>query len=658
MPELAAWLILILPLASFILIAVVIRPMLGAASKLAGVVAILAVGASFVLSLWALSSTISGHGHLEFGLYSWLTAGEFEFKVGILMDPLTSVMLMVVTSVSLMVHIYSIGYMKGDGGFTRYYASLSLFTMAMIGLVLANNLLQIFVFWELVGLGSYLLIGFWFERPSAAAAAKKAFIITRFADLGLLLAILFLFFNSEIFTSNGLNPFVITDIYHAVDAGLISVTMAQWVALGIFAGAMGKSAQFPLHTWLPDAMEGPTPVSALIHAATMVAAGVFLVARFFPLFEMAPVAMGVVAIIGGITAIFAASMGLVSNDIKRVLAYSTVSQLGYMMLALGVGAYGAAIFHLFTHAFFKALLFLGSGSVNHATGTFDMRYMGGLRKFMPITYATFMIGSLSLSGMFPFSGFWSKDEILAHAFGAGSFIGTLVFWLALIAVFMTAFYMFRALFMTFHGDFRGGSEADPEAQAHGGGLHLGESPAVMAWPLLVLAVPAVVIGFVANPLTDLGIVPMHWMSEFMQSGPAFHEGAHGTAAFNKPLAAFSSAVALSGILLAYLMYQTKVISAEAVGRAFKPLYILLSRKYYFDELYEDILVRKVFYGSIAYVTDWFDRSIVDGTVRLIGWFGANTGSAIRQTQTGQLQTYGMAISIGILLTFGVFLFFR
>ena len=499
MPELAAWLILILPLASFILIAVVIRPMLGAASKLAGVVAILAVGASFVLSLWALSSTISGHGHLEFGLYSWLTAGEFEFKVGILMDPLTSVMLMVVTSVSLMVHIYSIGYMKGDGGFTRYYASLSLFTMAMIGLVLANNLLQIFVFWELVGLGSYLLIGFWFERPSAAAAAKKAFIITRFADLGLLLAILFLFFNSEIFTSNGLNPFVITDIYHAVDAGLISVTMAQWVALGIFAGAMGKSAQFPLHTWLPDAMEGPTPVSALIHAATMVAAGVFLVARFFPLFEMAPVAMGVVAIIGGITAIFAASMGLVSNDIKRVLAYSTVSQLGYMMLALGVGAYGAAIFHLFTHAFFKALLFLGSGSVNHATGTFDMRYMGGLRKFMPITYATFMIGSLSLSGMFPFSGFWSKDEILAHAFGAGSFIGTLVFWLALIAVFMTAFYMFRALFMTFHGDFRGGSEADPEAQAHGGGLHLGESPAVMAWPLLVLAVPAVVIGFVANP---------------------------------------------------------------------------------------------------------------------------------------------------------------
>ncbi|MDA0769746.1 MAG: NADH-quinone oxidoreductase subunit L [SAR202 cluster bacterium Casp-Chloro-G4] len=658
MPEAAAWLILFLPLASFLLISIVIRPTLGSASQLAGYVTILAVGASFVLSLVALFSTVASDGHIAYPLHDWFSAGEFNFAVGILMDPLTAVMLVVVTGVSLMVQIYSIGYMHGDRGYTRYYASMSLFTMAMLGLVLANNLLQIFVFWELVGLGSYLLIGFWFDRPSAAAAAKKAFIITRFADFGLLLAILYLFFNGDTFRAADLNPFVITDIYHAIDLGIISVGVAQWVALGIFAGAMGKSAQFPLHTWLPDAMEGPTPVSALIHAATMVTAGVFLVARFFPLFEISPVAMNVVALIGGITAIFAASMGLVSNDIKRVLAYSTVSQLGYMMLALGVGAYGAAIFHLFTHAFFKALLFLGSGNVNHATGTFDMRYMGGLRKFMPWTYATFLIGSLSLSGIFPLSGFWSKDEILAHAFDSGDPVGGLVFLLALIAVFMTAFYMFRALFMTFNGDFKGGAEADPDAPTHGGGLHLGESPAVMLWPLLILAVPAVLIGFVANPLTDLGVVPIHWMSEFLHSNPALHNLHSGAPEFNKSLAAFSSAVALAGILLAYMMYQVKVISPEVVGRMFRPLYVLLSRKYYFDELYEDILVRRVFYGSVAYAFDWFDRSVVDALARLIGWFGANAGSALRQLQTGQLQTYGMAISIGILIIFGAFLFVR
>ena len=658
MPEPAVWSILFLPLASFLLIALVIRPTLGAASKLSGYVTILAVGASFVLSLWALSNTIAGDGDVTYPLYTWITAGEFKFTVGILMDPLTAVMLVVVTSVSLMVQVYSVGYMRGDGGYTRYYASMSLFTMAMLGLVLANNLLQIFVFWELVGLGSYLLIGFWFDRPSAAAAAKKAFVMTRFADFGLLLAILYLFFNADAFAAKGLDPFVITDIYEAIETGAISVGVAQWVALGIFAGAMGKSAQFPLHTWLPDAMEGPTPVSALIHAATMVAAGVFLVARFFPLFEISPVAMNTVALIGGITAIFAASMGLVSNDIKRVLAYSTISQLGFMMLALGVGAYGAAIFHLFTHAFFKALLFLGSGSVNHATGTFDMRYMGGLRKYLPWTYVTFMVGSLSLSGIFPLAGFWSKDEILAHAFGAGSAVGTLVFWLALIAVFMTSFYMFRALFMTFHGDFRGGAEADPDAEAHGGAIHLGESPAVMVWPLLILAVPAVIIGFVANPLTDLGIVPIHWMTEFLQSNPALGSLHAEAPSFNIPLAAFSSAVALSGILLAYMMYQAKVISPEAVGRAFSPLYVLLSRKYYFDELYEDILVRRVFLGGVAYVLDWFDRSVVDGLVRLIGWFGINAGTVLRQAQTGQLQAYGMAISIGILIIFGAFMFIR
>ena len=652
MPEAAAWLILFLPLASFVLIALVIRPFLGTGSQYAAYITIGAVGLSFVLSLWALVGTIASHGEMAYPVHTWLSAGEFDFAVGILMDPLTAIMLVVVTGVSLMVQIYSVGYMHGDDGYARYFAYMSLFTCAMLGLVLANNLIQMFVFWELVGLGSYLLIGFWFERPAAAAAAKKAFIITRFADFGFLLGILFLFFNGGAFTDAGLNVFVVTDIYHGVELGLLGVGVAQWIALGIFAGAMGKSAQFPLHTWLPDAMEGPTPVSALIHAATMVAAGVFLVARFFPVFELSITAMNTVAIIGGITAIFAASMGLVMNDIKRVLAYSTVSQLGYMMLALGVGAYGAAIFHLFTHAFFKALLFLGSGSVNHATGTFDMRYMGGLRVAMPKTYVTFLIGSLSLAGIVPLAGFWSKDEILSHAFSGGSTISSIVFALALIAAFMTAFYMFRAVFMTFHGNFKGGADRDPDAHAEHP-IHLEESPRTMTWPLIILAVPAVVAGLLANSIFNLGIIPAHWMTHFLDYNPFVHVE---STTFNIAIAGLSTVMALLGIGLAYLMYIARAISPEGMGRAFRPIHTLLYRKYFMDELYEDVIVRGVFYKGIAYALDWVDKSVVDKIANFCGWLGANTGSAIRQAQTGQLQAYGMSISVGILIIFAIFLF--
>ncbi len=658
MPEFAAWLILILPLASFAIIALVVRPLRGAEAPEAAHITIAAVGLAFALSLWALTSVISAHGVLDYPVREWISAGDFTFAVGILMDPLTAIMLVVVTGVSLMVQIYSIGYMRGDKGYARYFAYMSLFTMAMLGLVLANNLIQIFVFWELVGLGSYLLIGFWFDRPAAAAAAKKAFIVTRFADFAFLLGILYLFRNGGGFADAGLNVFVITDIYAGVEMGLLGLGVAQWVALGIFAGAVGKSAQFPLHTWLPDAMEGPTPVSALIHAATMVAAGVFLVARFFPIFELSVNAMNAVAIIGGITAIFAASMGLVANDIKRVLAYSTVSQLGYMMLALGVGAYGAAIFHLFTHAFFKALLFLGSGSVNHATGTFDMRYMGGLRKVMPWTYATFLIGSLSLSGIFPLAGFWSKDEILGHSFSGGFVSGDpvsgIVFVLALIAAFMTAFYMFRAVFMTFEGEFKGGAANDPDAQAHGD-VHLGESPKVMVLPLAILSIPAIAAGVLVNPVVDLGVIPSHWLAHFLDYNPAVQVKAEQ---FNIIIALVSSVVAIAGIALAYLMYARRAVSAEGMGRALRPAYVLLYRKYFMDELYEDIIVRRVFYGWAAYGLDWVDKSVVDKVVNFCGWLGANTGTALRQMQTGQLQAYGMGISVGILIIFGIFLFIR
>ncbi len=430
--DFAFWLIFLLPIFSFIIISVFIRPFVRPESKVAGYITITALIGSLALSIWALTEVLAAPHHvLEMNPIEWLVVGNLTINIGMMMDSLTAVMLIVVTVVSLMVQIYSQGYMKGDPGYHRYYAFMSLFTASMLGLVLADNLLQMFVFWEMVGLCSYLLIGFWFHRPAAANAAKKAFIVTRIGDFGFLAAILVLFFNT--------GTFDIGELHGLAVAGTLAGATLTWAAIGIFSGAMGKSAQFPLHVWLPDAMEGPTPVSALIHAATMVAAGVFLVARTFPLFAHSVEALTTVAIIGGFTAIFAASMGLVMNDIKRVLAYSTISQLGYMMLGLGAGGVAIGIFHLFNHAFFKALLFLGAGSVNHATGTFDMRQMGGLRKIMPWTYATFLIASLSLAGIWPLAGFWSKDEILISSLDKQP----ILFYLAMITVFMTAFYMFR-----------------------------------------------------------------------------------------------------------------------------------------------------------------------------------------------------------------------
>ena len=429
------------------------------------------------------------------------------------------------------------------------------------------------------------------------------------------------------------------------------------ITLFLLVGAFAKSAQIPLHTWLPDAMEGPTPVSALIHAATMVTAGVFLVARFFPIFHASDHAMMIVTIIGGITAIFAATMGLVSNDIKRVLAYSTVSQLGYMMLALGVGAYGPAIFHLFTHAFFKALLFLGSGSVNHATGTFDMRYMGGLRKKMPITYITFLIGSLSLAGIFPLAGFWSKDEILLTAIKHGELLSKIGFGLAIIAVFMTAFYMFRALFMTFEGDFRGGSEEDPEAQAHGP-VHLVESPFSMVLPMIILAIPAVIIGFLVNPIFNIGI-PKHWfthvfLGKTLESTYNVHTTHHD---FGLLLAIISLSIALLGILLAWAMYKRNpYLAPSTLGRVSGPIYTLLLNKYYFDEAYERFITGKIYYRGIAQISDWIDRNIVDRVVNIVGWLGANFGSLIRELQTGQTQMYATVTSVGIIIIAAIYIF--
>ena len=378
--ELFVWLIIFLPMAAFAAISLFIRPFLNKQDIISSYVSISSISLSFILSIWALISVLSSQEKIIFNSFSWLEIGSINITMGLLLDPLSSIMLVVVTSVSLLVQIYSVGYMHDDKSYSRYFAYLSLFTASMLGLVLAINIIQLFLFWELVGLCSYLLIGFWTTRPSAAAASKKAFLMTRVGDVGFLIAILYLSKFTDVFSAQSLNPFLITDLTNELAISILSVNSITIITIGIFLGAIGKSGQFPLHTWLPDAMEGPTPVSALIHAATMVAAGVFLVARFFPLFESSSFSMNFIAIIGIITILLSATLGLIMTDIKRVLAYSTVSQLGYMMLALGVGAYVPAIIHLFTHAYFKALLFLGSGNVSHAAGgTFDMRFFGGLR---------------------------------------------------------------------------------------------------------------------------------------------------------------------------------------------------------------------------------------------------------------------------------------
>ncbi len=660
-PEAAVWGIIALPLASFVLIALVVRPFFNAYDRVSGYLTILAILGSLVLSIWALSAVTGHDGPVGYEPHTWFSVGGpggFEMTVGVLLDPLAAIMLLVVTGVSLLVQVYSQGYMRLDGGYSRYFAYMSLFTAAMLGVVLARNLVQLFFFWELVGLSSFLLIGFWYHRPAAAAAAKKAFIVTRIGDFGFLLALLYLFLHRADFAARGLNPFDILDIHLA--AGFLAAGVVTWLAVGIFAGAAGKSAQFPLHTWLPDAMEGPTPVSSLIHAATMVAAGVFLVARMFPLFEHSAIALNLVAVIGGFTAIFAATMGLVSNDIKRVLAYSTMSQLGYMMLALGVGAPGIAIFHLFTHAFFKCLLFLSAGSVNHATGTFDMRYMGGLRRVMPITYGVTLIAAVSLAGIFPLAGFWSKDEVLnvawsgAHA--ASGAVSMLVFWLAAISVFLTAFYIFRLVHLTFHGEFRGGVEAQvlsdrtQSAAARAGDeahhMHLAESPLVMVAPMVVLAVASVAAGFWANPTFGFLGVPAHAFSEFL---------GEKTPSFNWGVAAGSTALALAGVGLATLMYRTRLASADRLSRAVRPVHVLLTQRYYMDHFYEGLVVRRLLYRGLFRITDWVDVRIVDGIVDLVGWLGRNVGRAMAQLQTGQAQAYGVGISLGIVVTLLVYL---
>ncbi len=669
--ETLAWLILALPVASFVINGAAVRPLLGRESRVAGWVTVVAVAGALFLSLWALGAVVGGYVDESLSLETepreWLVAGNLRLTFGILLDPLTGIMLVVVSGVSLLVQVYSQAYMRDhhghrDSGYTRYYAYMSLFTAAMLGLVLSRNIVQVFVFWELVGVSSYLLIGFWMDRPSAAAAAKKAFIMTRFADFGFLLAVLYLFSKNPAWLD-------LPELYRAAESGLLAASVATWVGLGVFMGAAGKSAQFPFHSWLPDAMEGPTPVSALIHSATMVAAGVFLVARLFPVYEASVAAINVVALVGGGTAVFAASMGLVSNDIKRVLAYSTVSQLGYMMLALGVGAYVPAIFHLFTHAWFKAMLFLASGNVHYAAGTFNMRYMGGLKQHMPWTYRAVLIGSLSLAGIVPLSGFWSKDEVLTHALEAGTGVGVVVLGLGLVAAVMTAFYMFRAVFMTFHGEWRGGGGKERNDLEHAGhpvpaGLeetHPKEAPWLMLGPVVFLALAAIFVGFFANPVADIGVVRKHGLATFLTNNEEVFpdeeaiEHAGGEPEFNFVIAAVSTAAALGGIGLAWAMYAGKVLSPEKVGQVFRPLYRLLSRKYFFDELSEGLLASRMFYRRVAFDLDRFDKSWLDNVNAQFSMWTVRAGRALAFAQNGKAQSYALVMAVGLIVAVAVYL---
>ena len=629
-PEAVVWAIYLAPVASFVAITALHRlPRFRA--EWAGWITIGAVAVTWLASLWALDSAIELDGEaIAFASHEWLTLFELEVAVGVHIDGLSAIMVFVVSTVSLLVQIYSVGYMQGDRGYARYFAAMSLFTAAMLGLVLASSLLQLFVHWELVGLSSYLLIGHWYHRPSAAAAAKKAFIVTRFGDFALLLAVLLIWSKTELFD--------IAEINELALSGAIGGAVLTGFTLGLFSGAIGKSAQFPLHIWLPDAMEGPTPVSALIHAATMVVAGVYLVARFFPSFEAAPAeVLDLVAYTGGFTALLAASMGLVQTDIKRVLAYSTISQIGYMVMALGLLGYVAAIFHLFTHAFFKALLFLGAGSVNHATNSFDMRRMGGLRDLMPITYWTFVIGAISLSGVFPFAGFWSKDEILLDAWHQEK----LLFVVGVVVAGMTALYMFRATALTFWGDYQGGEE--PEAGGHGdtGEPHAEphESPRSMTVPLVILAVPAAIAGLVAlgSGFTTLleGALP--------------GELRHGQPDVEIGIVAASLVFALGGIGLGAAIYYGRQPPPEEVRARLAPLHALAVAKYHLDFVAETVIVRWVLNGVIQRGAQLVDTYVVDFAVDQFADAVRRAGDGLRRIEAGYVQAYTSLFFIGLVI---------
>ncbi|MES2686468.1 MAG: NADH-quinone oxidoreductase subunit L [Pseudomonadota bacterium] len=630
--------------------------------RLSHTLTILGVLVAFVISAMTLKSVAIDGARFNETLYTWMVVGGLKMEIGFLVDGLTAMMMCVVTFVSLMVHIYTIGYMEEDEGYNRFFAYISLFTFSMLMLVMSNNMLQLFFGWEAVGLVSYLLIGFWFNKPTAIFANMKAFLVNRVGDFGFILGIGLLaayagtLNYTEVFAKSG-------------EIAALSLPGTDWmlitvICICLFIGAMGKSAQFPLHVWLPDSMEGPTPISALIHAATMVTAGIFMVARMSPLFELSDTALSFIMVIGAITALFMGFLGIIQNDIKRVVAYSTLSQLGYMTVALGASAYSVAVFHLMTHAFFKALLFLAAGSVimgvHHNQ---DIRWMGGLRKYMPITWITALLGSLALIGTPLFAGFYSKDSIIeavhfSNLPGAG-----FAYFAVLAGVFVTAFYSFRMYFLVFHGKERFDQNPDAHHDDHGHGHHdehhaPHESPWVVTAPLVLLAIPSVVIGFMSidamlfgDFLKDAIIVNADKHPAMVELAKIFH-GPAQMALHGLMTAPFW--LALAGVAAAYYMYMVNPALPAAIKRRVEPLYALLENKYYMDWFNENVLARGARGLGIGL---WkggdekmIDGALVNGSWKLVGW----VSSIVRKVQTGYIYHYALAMIVGIFILISYF----
>ena len=665
-----AWLIPVFPLIGAVisgLSLISINKKINNSRRIVAVSLLSFVGVSAAISYKALYEQITGYQTVE-KLFVWASAGDFQIPMGFVLDPLGSVMLCLVTTITLLVMIYSHGYMAHDKGYVRFFTYLALFSSSMLGLIISPNLLEIYVFWELVGMCSYLLVGFWYDRDGAAHAAQKAFVVNRVGDFGLLLGILGLFWATKSFDFN--------EIAFGISQAIENHSLPMWAPLLlcflVFLGPMAKSAQFPLHVWLPDAMEGPTPISALIHAATMVAAGVFLVARLDPLYSIFPIMQFIIALVGTITCFLGASIALTQMDLKKGLAYSTVSQLGYMMLAMGCGAPLAGIFHLITHACFKAMLFLGSGSVIHAMEEVvghqpvlaqDMRLMGGLRKKMPYTSTTFLIGCVAISGIPPLAGFWSKDEILGNAF-----ISFPAFWfIGFMTAGMTAFYMFRLYFLTFEGEFRGNDEGlrieltkaagldiDEEHadDSHGEEEHetlsdeVHESPWSMTFPLVFLAFPSVLIGFMGLPW-DSKFVGLLDPEEAITLSSSFELSEF------LPLAIASVVIASTGILIAYLAYFAKKIDLSILfASRFPAVNKFLSKKWYLDEINEKIFVKGT--RRIAKEVLEVDSKVVDGVVNLTGLVTLGSGEGLKYFETGRAQFYALIVFGGVLLLVAIF----
>ena len=625
--------IVLIPLFAFL-----VNGLLGHKIKdsVSGVIATLALGTSAFLSYFTAYNYFFKVGKVD-GVYEKITAfnttwinftDKLHIDLGVLIDPISVMMLVVITTISLLVHIYSLGYMKGDEGFTKFYSYLSLFTFSMLGLVVATNIFQMYMFWELVGVSSYLLIGYYYTKPSAVSASKKAFIVTRFADLGFLIGILFLSYTTGTFDFITINENA-SAFAQAAPLGFMGLSVLTWSVILIFIGGAGKSAMFPLHIWLPDAMEGPTPVSALIHAATMVVAGVYLVARLFPIFSAVdPIALEIVAITGGVSSLFAAIIACTQIDIKRVLAFSTMSQIGYMMLALGVSGMGeegtgfmASMFHLFTHAMFKALLFLGAGSIIHAVHSNNLTDMGNLRKYMPITHITFLIACLAIAGVPPFSGFFSKDEILVAAMNHNP----IYFWIEWAVAGLTAFYMFRLYFGIFW------SNDKKHDHAH-------ESPFSMTLPLIILAIAATFAGFIPfNELvtSDGGLlnIHIHW-----------------------DIALPSIAIGLVGIIVAYLFYKKENNLPSKMEKSFGRLYTYAYNKFYIDEVYM-FVTKKVIFNKFSTPIAWFDRNVIDASMDGIATVTNYCSDKIKGMQSGQLQDYITAVVVSVVTLVFIIIYF-